>query len=164
MNARPLFYIAAAYGTSAFTGAMITIGLVLGTYWKNLSPAEFLDWFAENSNLIERVIPLFVVPALTGLIGGAICDWRSPQLKLWLASLGSMIGILLITSAFHLPMNAEFNAKSISLEDVKPMLDQWLWLHAIRIALGLAASILSVLAIYDGAKHTATDFNTIIAV
>lgn len=153
MNTRLLFCIAATYGTAAFTGAMLTIGLVLGSYWKSLPPAEFLDWFADNSILIARTIPLFVVPALVGLIGGAICDRHSPQLKLWLASLGSMIGILVVTFAFHLPMNAEFNAKSVSPADVSPMLDRWLWLHTIRIILGLAASILSVLAIHGGATH-----------
>ncbi|WP_201863736.1 DUF1772 domain-containing protein [Microvirga soli] len=154
---RLFFYIAAACGTAAFTGAMLTIGLVLGAYWESLPPAEFIEWFAENSYLIGRVIPLFVIPALIGLIGGSFCDRRSPQLKFWLASLGCMIGILIITIVFHLPTNAAFNTRSIPLGDVGSMLDQWLWLHAVRIALGLAASILSVVAISGGAKQIATD-------
>jgi hypothetical protein len=156
MNWRLLLNVAAAYGTAAFTGAMLIIGLVLGAFWKSVPPAEFLNWFSAHSNLIARTIPLFVIPALVGLIGGAISDRHSPQLKHWLAALGAMAGILLITFAFHLPMNAKFNAKSVPLEDVASMLDRWLWLHAIRIALGMAASVFSVMAIHIGAKRADT--------
>ena len=156
MNMRLPFYIAAVYGTAAFTGAMLTIGLVLGAYWKSLPPAEFLDWFAENSNLVARMIPLFVLPALAGLIGGAI-----RQAFASIEALASFPGRhdrdFGHHICVHLPMNAEFNAKSVSLADVDPMLDRWLWLHTVRIVLGLATSILSVMAIHAGAKRAAID-------
>lgn len=150
---RMTFSIAAACGTATFTGAMLVIGLVLGNYWKSLPPAEFLDWFATNSNLVARVIPLFVVPALVGLMGGVICDWHAPPRTLWLAALVCMAGILAITFFFHLPMNSVFNAKAVPLADVSGMLDRWLWLHAIRIVLGLSASIFCILAISSGSER-----------
>jgi len=153
MTRRTIFYVAAAYGTAAFTGAMLTIGLVLGAFWKSLPPAEFLDWFAANSSLIGRVIPLFVIPAVVGLAGAAVCDRGSPQRPLWMAALMCMAGILAITFAFHLPMNNVFNAKAISPSGVGAMLDRWLWLHGLRIALGLAASVLSILAIHSGSAR-----------
>jgi hypothetical protein len=143
---------------------MLIIGLVLGGFWKSLPPTEFLDWFSAHSDSIARAIPLFVVPALVGLIGGAVCDRRSPQQKYWLVALASMAGILVVTFAIHLPMNAEFNAKSIPLAEVGPMLDRWLWFHAIRIAPGLTASVFSVLAIHTRAERASTIPGNILAV
>jgi hypothetical protein len=52
-----------------------------------------------------------------------------------------------ITAIYHLPTNNAFIAKSVPLEDVASALDRWLWLHAVRTALGLAAAVLGMIAI-----------------
>lgn len=148
MSARLVFNILAICGAATFTGVMLNIGLTLGTYWKGLPPAGFLDWFSENNHLIARTIPLFAVPALLGLGASVWFDWSEPhQRMLWLAALGCALGIGVLTFAFHLPTNAMFAAKTISLAKVPAKLDQWLLLHWLRIALGLTASVLGIVAV-----------------
>jgi uncharacterized membrane protein len=148
MTARLIFYILAVCGAATFTGVMLSIGLTLGAYWKSLPPAEFLDWFSANNHLIGRTIPLVVVPTLIGLAGSLWLGWTEPTAcYLWFAALGSVIGILIITVSYHLPTNSAFAAKSIPLDQVPVALNLWLSLHSIRIALGLAASVIGVVAV-----------------
>ncbi len=148
MTLRLLANVLAIGGAATFVGAMLNIGLTLGAYWKGLPPAAFLDWFAENSHLIGRTIPLFAVPTLVGLTASLLIDWSDPASRnLWLAALGCVALLALVTVGFHLPTNAAFVAKSIPLDQVPARLDQWLWLHWVRIALGLTTSVLGIVAI-----------------
>jgi hypothetical protein len=148
MTARLIFYILAVCGAATFTGVMLSIGLTLGAYWKSLPPGEFLDWFSANNHLIARTIPLVVLPTLIGLAGSLWLHWTKPTGRyLWLTSLGCIMGILIITFGYHVPTNSSFAAKSIPIEQVPATLDLWLWLHWVRIALGLAASVVCVVAV-----------------
>jgi hypothetical protein len=52
-----------------------------------------------------------------------------------------------ITAIFHLPINAAFAAKTVPLDQVGATIDRWLWLHSIRIALGLFATVAGVIAV-----------------
>jgi uncharacterized membrane protein len=147
MTARLIFNILAVIGAAAFTGVMLNIGLTLGAYWKGLPPSEFLDWFSANNHLIARTIPLVALPTLVGLAGSLWLGWSEPTTRyLWLTSLGLVIGILIITFAYHLPTNSAFAAKSIPLDQVPAALNLWLLLHAVRIALGLIASVVGLIA------------------
>ena len=58
-----------------------------------------------------------------------------------------MIGIFIITFVYHLPTNSPFAAKSIPLDQVPATLNLWLSLHAVRIALGLIASVVGLVAV-----------------
>ena len=148
MSLRLIFNILAVCGAACFTGAMLTIGLTLGAYWKCLAPAAFLDWFGANSHLIGRTIPIFAIPTLVGLVGSLWLDWEdSPARWLWAAALVCLAALGAITAVYHLPTNSAFVAKSVPLADVPATLDRWLWLHAVRIALGLACAVLGVVAI-----------------
>jgi hypothetical protein len=148
MSARLVFNIFAICGAASFAGAMMMIGLTLGAYWKSLAPAAFLDWFSANARLIGRIIPIFAIPTAVGLIGSLWLDWSEPSVRaLWIAALICALGLGAITAVYHLPTNSAFVAKSIPLDKVPATLDRWLWLHAARIALGLAAAVLSVVAI-----------------
>jgi uncharacterized membrane protein len=147
MTARLILNMLAVIGMASFTGAMLTIGLTLGAYWKSLPPGEFLDWFATNSHLVGRTIPIFAVPAVVGLVGSLWLGWTIPsQRYLWLAALVCTIGLFAVTAIHHLPANAAFAAKTVAHDRVAAMLDTWLALHWVRISLGLAASVLGLLA------------------
>jgi hypothetical protein len=147
MSARLAFNVLAACGAATFAGAMLVIGLTFGAYWKSLAPAAFLDWFSVNAHLIGRIIPIFAIPATVGLIGSLWLDWSEPSRRgLWIAALVCALGLGAITAVYHLPANSAFIAKSVPLEDVAATLDRWLWLHAARTVLGLAAAVLGVVA------------------
>lgn len=142
----PLNFLAIA-GSAAFAGVMLSIGLILGPYWRNLPPAEFLAWFAANSGIIARTIPLVVVPTLIGLVGSTVLSWGDATTRsLWLAALTCIVSLLVLTVFYFFPVNATFDAGTIALADVPGQIDAWLAMHWVRIALALAASGLGFLA------------------
>ena len=84
----------AILGAAGFAGVMTFIGLMLGAYWRSLPPAEFLDWFAANSHLIARVIPLFALPTVVGLAWSLRADWNDPTGRaLWAAALFAVLAV-----------------------------------------------------------------------
>lgn len=143
---RLLFGVLAICGTGIFTGAMLTIGLTLGGFWKNLPPAEFLDWFGANEFLIVRSIAVAAVPSAIGVLASL---WFGPApARLWWGVAAVALVVLgAITAIFHLPINAAFAARSVPVDQVASTIDRWLWLHSIRIALGLLATIAGVVAV-----------------
>ena len=148
MSARLVFNLFAVCGAASFAGAMLVIGLTLGAYWKGLAPQAFLDWFSANASLIGRIIPVFAIPTALGLIGSLWLDWSEPRARMvWIAALICALGLGAITLVYHLPTNNAFIAKSVPLGEVAATLDRWLWLHAARVALGLTAAVLGVIAI-----------------
>lgn len=125
---------------------MLTIALILGDYWKSLPPAEFLDWFSTNEHLLVRMIAIVSTPTAIGVVGSLLLALRSPPARLWWGvSLAALLVLAVITVFVHLPMNASFSAKSVPLDQVGPTIDRWLSWHAIRIGLGLLATVAGVL-------------------
>ena len=145
---RLIFNVLAVCGTAVFTGAMMNIGLSFVPYWQSLPPAEFLDWFSKNGSFIGRTIPLYLAPTLVGLAGSLWLGWSdSHQRMLWSAALVCIVGLLVITAVYHLPANSQFANKSISPDQIPRALNMWLTLHTVRIALGLIASVVGVIAV-----------------
>jgi uncharacterized membrane protein len=142
------FNILGVSGSAMFAGAMLTIGVTLGGYWKSLPPSEFLDWFGQNVRFIMRVIPFVLVPALVGLGGSLWLGWAEANARLlWSAAIACILAVLALTIVWFVPANAAFASKSIPLDQAPARLNAWLIVHSVRIALALAGSALSVLAI-----------------
>ena len=145
---RLAFNIFAILGSAAFAGAMPTIGVTLGGYWKSLPPSEFLDWFGQNDKFIMRVIPLVVLPALVGLGGSLWFDWQeTAQRLLWAAATVCVLAVLALTIVWFVPANAAFASRSVTLDQVPERLNTWLILHGVRVGLALFGSALGVLAV-----------------
>jgi hypothetical protein len=143
---RLLFGIIAICGSGVFTGAMLTIGLTLGGFWKSLPPAEFLDWFSTNESLIVQSIAVAAVPTMVGVLGSLWFGPNSARLW-WGVAVVALLALGAITAIFHLPINAVFAAKSIPLDQVAATVDRWLLVHNARIALGLLATVAGMVAI-----------------
>lgn len=142
------FQLLGIVGAAAFAGVMLAIALILGPLWRSLPPADFMVWFAVNSGFIARTIPIVVIPTLIGLVGAIALSWGDAATRnLWIASLGCIVALLVLTVVYFFPMNASFNAGSIPLTDVSNRIDAWLSIHWIRIPLALLASTLGFLAI-----------------
>ena len=146
MTSRLAFNILAVCSTGAFSGLMLAIGLILGSYWKSLPPQDFLDWFSINEMLIAGTIPIVVVPAAIGL-AGSIWLATGTARWLWVTALVAIAILLVVTMLVHLPINATFAAKSVPLDQVRPTIDHWLAIHWVRIALGIAATAFGVVAV-----------------
>ncbi|SUE43046.1 anthrone oxygenase family protein [Roseomonas gilardii] len=142
-----LFRILAVTGSAMFAGVMLAIGVILGGYWKNLPPAEFLEWFAQHHGLVMRAIPLVVLPTLIGLAGMLWLDWgNSVNRMIWFGAAGCIVAVLAITMGYFVPSNAAFAARAIPVDQVAGKLDTWLMVHNLRIVLAVAASALGVWA------------------
>lgn len=145
---RLIFNILAVCGAAVFTGVMLNIGLTLGAYWRSLPPAEFLEWFSRNGHFVGRTIPLYLAPTILGMAGSFWLEWSdSHQRHLWGTALICILALLVITAIYHLPMNSQFAAKAVSPDQVPAALTMWLRLHAVRVALGLIASVIGLVAV-----------------
>jgi Domain of unknown function (DUF1772) len=145
---RLIFNVLAISGSAMFAGVMLAIGVTLGGYWRSLPAADFLEWFGRNDQFIMRTIPLVVVPTLIGLAGSLWLGWSGGGARaLWLGASACIAAVLILTIAWFAPSNAQFAAKSISLDQVPTKLDTWLMLHNVRIALAAIASVLGIVAL-----------------
>lgn len=139
--------ILAVVGSAAFAGVMLAIELILGAFWRSLPPTDFLAWFQIHSPLVQRTIPLVVVPTLLGLVGSIWLSWGEVAARnWWLAALGCIVATLVLTVTYFFPVNATFVAGSIPVESLPTKLDAWLAMHWVRIALALAAAAFGMVA------------------
>ena len=144
---RTLFAYLAILGSAAFAGTMLCIGLAFGSFWTSLEPQAFLDWFARNNGFIARSIPVAALPAAIGLLGSL---WlarsnarpRSP----WTVAVVCMVGVWVVTVAYHFPTNAAFADRSVPVGEVASALWTWLMLHALRVVLAFAAATFALRA------------------
>lgn len=143
-----VFQLLAIVGSAAFAGVMLAIALILGPVWRSLPPADFLSWFAANSGIIARTIPVVLLPTVAGMVGSLMLSWTSVGSRnLWLAAIGCIAVLLVLTVAYFFPMNASFSAGSVPIEDVADRLDAWLAMHWVRIALAILAAGLGLSAV-----------------
>ena len=142
-----LFKVLAITGSAMFAGVMLAIGVILGGYWQSLPPADFLEWFAQHSQLVMRAIPIVVLPTLAGLAGMLWADWSDAANRtIWLGAAGCILAVLAVTMLYFVPSNAAFAARTVPVDQVAVKLDTWLTIHDFRIVLAVAASALGVWA------------------
>ncbi|MEJ8563537.1 DUF1772 domain-containing protein [Yoonia sp. GPGPB17] len=141
------FNILAICGSAGFAGVMLCIGVTLGTYWRSLPPAEFLEWFAANGKFNSNTIPLIVAPTLIGLIGSLVIGWQLPDRLLWGLSLGCIIIVMALTFAYFVPSNSAFASGQVPVEAVAEKLNQWINLHYLRIVFAFIAAAIGCMAI-----------------
>ncbi len=142
------FQILAVVGSAAFAGMMLAIALILGPYWRGLPPADFVTWFAANSGLIARAIPVVAAPTLLGLIGSIALSWGNAGARTFsLAAAGFIVGIGVLTVAYFFPINASFSQGAIASTEVPGRIEAWLAMHWVRVGLAFVAAVLACLAI-----------------
>ena len=148
---RTAFGYLAVLWASFFTGTMICIGIAFGGYWRSLPPDAFLAWFAANEGFIARAIPVVAGPAALGLLASLwLARHDRTRRPAWLLAVASMAGVGLVTAVYHLPTNAAFANGAVASAAVPATLATWLWLHALRIALGVLASGAALHAVEKG--------------
>ncbi len=143
-----LFNIFAISGSAMFAGVLLAIGVLLGGYWKSLSAADFLTSFNDFLPFIPRAIAVVGLTTLVGLVGSIWLSWGTKDARtLWLLAAGCIGMLFLLTAIWFAPVNSQFMAKSLSLDQVVTKRELWLMLHNFRIALAALASALGIIAI-----------------
>jgi len=144
---RAIFNILAICGAACFAGVMFSIGVTLGGYWRSLTTAEFLDWFASNNQFISRSIPPTFLPAFIGVVGSVWLSWGAPEGRYWVLSALCILVVAILTFAFFVPTNTAFASGTLDEATGAAKLNQWLTLHYLRIAIGTAAAVFGCIAI-----------------
>ena len=132
-------------------GAMLAGGALLVPYWRTLAPADFFAWFAANAQRMFVFFTALQAPSALLAIAAAIASLRaeSPDRALWLIAAVCATAVFIPYFVFFQQANAGFAAASTA--DLSAELARyaaWQWL---RIGLGLAAFVCSLLALRQAA-------------
>lgn len=139
--------ILAITGSGLFAGVLLAIGVLLGGHWKGLSTVAFLDSFNEFLPLVPRAIAVGLV-AMVALVGSVWLSWEEKEVRtLWLLAMGCLGILFVFTAVWFAPINGQFAARSLALDQVLTKRDMWLMLHSFRIVLAAVASVLGIIAV-----------------
>jgi uncharacterized membrane protein len=135
-----------------FAGAMLTEAGVLVPYWRSLSPAEFLAWYAAND---ERLLgffgPLTSVAAVLALLAALIAVWaRRPGRWLALLSTALSFAAVAMYALYFQEANASFSDASIDPGQLPAELARWATWHWVRTAISCAALAAALLSLVRG--------------
>lgn len=131
------------------TGAMLLIGISIVSFWKSLTPSEFVSWFASHSSRLGAVmIPLGATTLLVSLAAAAV-SWRSRQGQRRWALIAALCAFCVMGSypIFFAGANTSFIGGDLSDSAVRALLDRWVLWHWGRTLLGLAGFVAAVLAL-----------------
>lgn len=142
-------YTVTAIALSVFAGGCLVVLLGFVPMWKQLQPAEFLQWFSENGKTIGVImLPLEMIPFTLSV--RSYLKLRKTQgssrTMLLLANICNMI-ILAMFFMYFLPVNASFLDGSMPFEKVSEALNNWQYFHLNRTILSILAAIFGILAI-----------------
>lgn len=143
---KSVFNIMAICGAAGFAGVMLCIGVTLGSYWRSLPSAEFLDWFAANNQFVAKSIPLIFMPTLIGVIGSALIARGEQNFTLWALSALCVVIVAVLTFAYFVPTNTLFASGTMEVADVAAKLNQWITIHYFRIGFAMIAAVLGCFA------------------
>lgn len=139
---RLTFQILGLISVASFAGAMLMLYTALVPFWKQVPPAEFIEWFSNFSSGIQLTTGLLGFASIIFPIASVFLVWKVHKSRLyWILSSVLVIGIMIITFAFFLDANSSFANKTIELNEVANTLNTWGNLHFIRIILGFGSAL-----------------------
>ena len=129
-------------------GFMLCIYTTLLSFWKQVPPESFLNWFSNYSGGISKGTgPLGMLNLILPLITLTITWSNTNSRAYWLLSFLLILGVIAITMIFFVKTNSSFMNKTIALEAVPDTLVTWGKLHLIRIIMTAIAAISAVIGI-----------------
>jgi hypothetical protein len=148
-------FAAALLGVSL--GGMLTAGVLLVPFWRELAPADFLAWYGANGG---RMYVFFTPLQLGGAILASVAAVaairsKSPSRHFAAIAAAFAIAVLVPYFLFFQRTNAGFADPAADVATVASQLASyasWQWL---RIAFGAVAFVSSLLAIHARARGSA---------
>lgn len=127
-------------------GAMLTEAVVLVDYWRSLSAADFLAWFAKNEpGLTAFYGPLQTVSGVL-VAATALLARKRAGAGLYLVATILAIFALALYPLYFRDVNASFVAATIAPERVPEALASWSRWQWLRTAVGVSAFAAALLA------------------
>jgi hypothetical protein len=148
-----LLYLSVA-ASGIFAGAMLTEGMVLVPYWREISPAEFFAWYAANGDrLFGYFGPVTIVALVAGVAAAGAAVWTghgSRRLALTAALL--ILATVVMFPLYFQGVNDRFATAGLPPEDVAPELARWAAWHGARTVIALVAFAAALLAVRADAR------------
>lgn len=145
-----LLRLLAAAALGLYAGAMLTEGFVLVPFWRSLSPAEFLRWYAANDRrLVGFFGPVTSAAGITALAAAGVSLWEGHPGR-WPIVLAAALMVVSIAAFFVYfeRANARFASASIAVDDVAAELARWHTWHNARTVLSGVALAASLAALW----------------
>ena len=132
----------------AFFGFMLCIYTSHLSYWKQVEPEEFLNWFSTYSRGISvGTGPLGVMSLAFPLITLIMIRGHASSRTWWIMSIFLILGIFTITILFFVNTNNSFMNRTISMDAIPQTLVIWGELHLARMVMALGAAFSAVIGI-----------------
>ncbi len=137
-----LIQVVSIISIGAFTGAMIMLYTAILSFWKQASPEDFLNWYANYaSGIMDSTGPLVMLSLILPLICIFLVRKIPQSRTYWLISFLLSIVIMVITLSYFVDVNTSFGNKSIELNHVKETLETWGKLHIVRISIAFVSAV-----------------------
>lgn len=145
---RLVIQILSIISIASFAGAMLMLYTSLVSFWEQIPPDDFLNWFSSYSSGITVTTGLLVKLSILFPLISIFITWKIPLSRnYWLIAYVFIIGIMVITFSFFIETNTAFVSKTIELAHVKASIKMWGDLHFIRTIMGFASSFFAVLGL-----------------
>ena len=138
-------------------GVMLTGAVILVPFWRSLPAGEFLAWFAANAERLHWLAGSLQVGAMLFSILSAVLFAKAHRSGTLLFGVAALLAIAVLATVllyFH-AVNASFVDGSIPLDRVPAELAQWASWQWARMAAGLAAFCLAMIAMGGGGRAVA---------
>ena len=136
-------------------GVMLTGAVILVPFWRSLPAAEFLAWFAANAQHLEWLAGPLQIGAMLFSILSAVLFAMAHRPGTLLFGVAALLAIAVLATflIYFRAVNASFMDGTIPLDRVPAELAQWASWQWVRMAAGLAAFCLAMIAM--GGKSNA---------
>jgi hypothetical protein len=149
-STRPVAQLSAVLA-GVMAGGMVLIQVVLLPFWRGLPPADFRQWFTENSGRIRTLmVPLGAAAgvvsagsAVARVAGGRRGSGAS------VAAAVATAGVIAITVTVNEPANHRFTGGGLTDAETTDLLRRWARWHLVRVALGVAATVAATSALRE---------------
>ncbi|HKD96037.1 MAG TPA: DUF1772 domain-containing protein [Micromonosporaceae bacterium] len=140
---------AAVATTALFAGGALVSQTVVVPMWRAMDPAAFLRQFATYGPLTGGTVFPFEVASvvLLGVAGYSATRRRLPSRLMWVLATACMIGTFVLLPVYFLHANLAMLRSDFPPQHVHSELAAWYRWNWVRTGLGLAAAVLSCVAL-----------------
>jgi hypothetical protein len=130
-----------------FAGAQLMIGVSFALQWRVLTGDELVAQFAGDwIHIATTTIPFALLQTVFIPLSLYQARKNQPVRKLWVIALGAWLVNCTITSFYHFPVVWASMHGGYTAQDITGVIDQWVLVHWLRVALGYAVFLFAVLA------------------
>jgi hypothetical protein len=148
-NITSIFGFLAVIVSGLSTGAMLTGAMVVVPFWRSISAAEFLTWFAANADRMQFYFGPLQVATIVVTATSAILFGIGGRSGTALLSVAAVLAVTVLATypLYFRAANTSFVSATIPIAEVPAELARWAAWQWVRTAIGLVAFVFAVLGV-----------------